>query len=106
MRTIEYDGYNLILNMYRYRNDVLAILAECEEDGYVEPFDDITTNIPDGISRDNFTYINEQYCELIEKNHLGTYTGITTPSGFNLYKLYNIDLDALREVVRENEYDN
>lgn len=73
----------------------------CNEDGYEEPFGDVTVNL--SVAAPNYCgYLNVNDMPDIEKfitdNDIGEFTGFTQRSGFCEYPLYLFNVDKLREL--------
>ena len=73
----------------------------CNEDGYDEPFGDVTVNL--SVAAPNYCgYLNVNDMPDIEKfiteNELGEFTGFTQRSGYCEYPLYLFNVDKLREL--------
>ena len=66
----------------------------------------LTVNLSDGMARDNYTYIDIEYCgkehlDFIRKNKLGAFTGIYGYSGyckFPLYRIYKTKLKKMKNL--------
>ena len=81
-------------------NRAMFIGLMCNEDGYEEPFGDVTVNL--SVAAPNYCgYLNVNDMPDIEKfitdNDLGEFTGFTQRSGFCEYPLYLFNVDKLRE---------
>ena len=61
-------------------NRAMFIGLMCNEDGYEEPFGDVTVNLS------------------VTDNDIGEFTGFTQRSGFCEYPLYLFNVDKLREL--------
>ena len=88
-------GGGIVLLLYKY------IGLMCNEDGYEEPFGDVTVNL--SVAAPNYCgYLNVNDMPDIEKfitdNDLGEFTGFTQRSGFCEYPLYLFNVDKLREL--------
>ena len=82
-------------------NRAMFIGLMCNEDGYEEPFGDVTVNL--SVAAPNYCgYLNVNDMPDIEKfitdNDLGEFTGFTQRSGFCEYPLYLFNVDKLREL--------
>ena len=85
-------------------NRAMFIGLMCNEDGYEEPFGDVTVNL--SVAAPNYCgYLNVNDMPDIEKfitdNDLGEFTGFTQRSGFCEYPLYLFNVDKLRELCHE-----
>ena len=83
-------------------NRAMFIGLMCNEDGYEEPFGDVTVNL--SVAAPNYCgYLNVNDMPDIEKfitdNDLGEFTGFTQRSGFCEYPLYLFNVDKLREEI-------
>ena len=82
-------------------NRAMFIGLMCNEDGYEEPFGDVTVNL--SVAAPNYCgYLNVNDMPDIEKfitdNDIGEFTGFTQRSGFCEYPLYLFNVDKLREL--------
>ena len=82
-------------------NRAMFIGLMCNEDGYDEPFGDVTVNL--SVAAPNYCgYLNVNDMPDIEKfiteNELGEFTGFTQRSGYCEYPLYLFNVDKLREL--------
>ena len=82
-------------------NSAMFIGLMCNEDGYEEPFGDVTVNL--SVAAPNYCgYLNVNDMPDIEKfitdNDIGEFTGFTQRSGFCEYPLYLFNVDKLREL--------
>ena len=80
---------------------VVLFFVMCNEDGYDEPFGDVTVNL--SVAAPNYCgYLNVNDMPDIEKfiteNELGEFTGFTQRSGYCEYPLYLFNVDKLREL--------
>lgn len=100
-KTIIFGEEELTLTMDTYfNNENMYIGLDCMDDGYPEPFIDLTVNLDETLppymaylDTNNFP----QAEELVRKTGLGTPTGQTYASGFCVYPLYNFDREKLKE---------
>ena len=88
-------------DIQQYTNGAIFIGLMCNEDGYEEPFGNVTVNFPDATP--NYCgYLNVNNMPDIEKfitdNDIGEFTGFTQRSGFCEYPLYLFNVDKLREL--------
>ena len=88
-------------DIQQYTNGAMFIGLMCNEDGYEEPFGNVTVNFP-GATPNYCGYLNVNNMPDIEKfiteNELGEFTGFTQRSGFCEYPLYLFNIDKLREL--------
>ena len=90
------------LDIQQYMNNkAMYIGLMCNEDGYDEPFGDVTVNL--SVAAPNYCgYLNVNDMPDIEKfiteNELGEFTGFTQRSGYCEYPLYLFNVDKLREL--------
>lgn len=95
----EYD-VSLEINTY-LNNGCIYIGLVTNEEGYLEPYGDMTVNLP-GKAPDYCGYIDLNNMPELEKfiadNDLGEFTGLTKRSGFCEYPLYLFNVDKLREM--------
>lgn len=102
----EYTGENEVeLDIQTYAdNGRLFIGLITNEDGYPEPFADVTVNI-DAPAPNYCAYLdtNNLSCveEFVTKNGLGEFTGLTGRSGYCEYPLYLFDAEKLRSLCPE-----
>ena len=90
------------LDIQQYMNNkAMYIGLMCNEDGYDEPFGDVTVNLS-GAAPNYCGYLNVNDMPDIEKfiteNELGEFTGFTQRSGYCEYPLYLFNVDNLREL--------
>ncbi len=88
-------------DIQQYTNGAIFIGLMCNEDGYEEPFGNVTVNFP--VATPNYCgYLNVNNMPDIEKfitdNDIGEFTGFTQRSGFCEYPLYLFNVDKLREL--------
>ena len=78
-------------DIQQYTNGAMFIGLMCNEDGYEEPFGNVTVNFP-GATPNYCGYLNVNNMPDIEKfitdNDIGEFTGFTQRSGFCEYPLY------------------
>ena len=88
-------------DIQQYTNGAMFIGLMCNEDGYEEPFGNVTVNFP-GATPNYCGYLNVNNMPDIEKfitdNDIGEFTGFTQRSGFCEYPLYLFNIDKLREL--------
>ena len=88
-------------DIQQYTNGAMFIGLMCNEDGYEEPFGNVTVNFP-GATPNYCGYLNVNNMPDIEKfitdNDIGEFTGFTQRSGFCEYLLYLFNIDKLREL--------
>ena len=90
------------LDIQQYMNNKAMYIGRmCNEDGYDEPFGDVTVNL--SVAAPNYCgYLNVNDMPDIEKfiteNELGEFTGFTQRSGYCEYPLYLFNVDKLREL--------
>ena len=82
-------------------NGNMYIGLGCNEEGYLEPFADLTVNLGD--TTPNYcAYVDTNNLPdaetFIADNELGTYTGFVKRSGYCEYPLYMFNSDKLREL--------
>lgn len=93
------------LEISQYMNNgCLYIGLVSYEDGYPEPYGDLTVNLT-GKAPDYCGYVDlnnmPELEKFIEENDLGEFTGLTQRSGFCEYPLYLFNVDKLRELCPE-----
>lgn len=98
-RFIRIDEVMALLDVTR--DEAMFIGLMCNEDGYEEPFGDVTVNL--SVAAPNYCgYLNVNDMPDIEKfitdNDIGEFTGFTQRSGFCEYPLYLFNVDKLREL--------
>lgn len=102
----EYTGDNEVeLDIQTYHNNGrIFISLITNEDGYPEPFGDVTVNI-DAPAPDYCGYLDTNNLSNVEnfirENDLGEFTGLTCRSGYCEYPLYLFNVDKLRELCPE-----
>ena len=93
----------LQINQYM-NNGCIYIGLVTNEEGYPEPYGDMTVNLP-GKAPDYCGYIDLNNMPELEKfiadNDLGEFTGLTKRSGFCEYPLYLFNVDKLRKLCPE-----
>ncbi len=93
---------DVIFDIQQYMDqDNLYIGLLCNEDGYIEPFADLTVNL--GGDMPNYcAYVDTNNLpdaeSFIQEHELGTFTGFTKRSGYCEYPLYMFEPDKLREL--------
>lgn len=97
------ERVQLEINQYM-NNGCLYIGLVSYEDGYPEPYGDLTVNLT-GKAPDYCGYVDlnnmPELEKFIEENDLGEFTGLTQRSGFCEYPLYLFNVDKLRELCPE-----
>ena len=98
-------AYEVSLEINTYLNNgCMYIGLTTYEEGYREPYGDITVNL-DGKAPDYCGYVDLNNMPELEKfiadNDLGEFTGLTKRSGFCEYPLYLFNVDKLRELCPE-----
>ena len=99
------EDFNIGLWMDEYTtNGNTAVIMLCkDEEGYVEPFADLTVNIIDlpkdeaAIDTNDLTGITEW----IEQNKIGAPTGRYITSGFCSYPIYKLNLENIKKNIME-----
>lgn len=88
------------INQYM-NNGCIYIGLVSFEDGYPEPYGDLTVNL-DGKAPDYCGYVDmnnmPELEKFIEEHKLGTFTGMVKQSGYCTYPLYMFDAERLREL--------
>lgn len=76
------------------------------EDGYAEPWSDLTVNL--GVKcKDNCAFIDtnnngDEIVDWLFENNLGEFTGVMQPSGWCVYPEFKFNMDEMmRHVVRD-----
>ena len=91
------------INSY-LNNGCLYIGLVSHEEGYPEPFGDLTVNL-DGQVPDYCAYVDlnnmPELEKFIEENRMGEFSGLVKQSGFSQYPLYMFDAEKLRELCPE-----
>ena len=95
------DKDGIISHQQDELNKAMYIGLMCNEDGYDEPFGDVTVNL--SVAAPNYCgYLNVNDMPDIEKfiteNELGEFTGFTQRSGYCECPLYLVNVDKLREL--------
>lgn len=106
-KTLEYETQwgskeEVLFDINSYQNNgCIYIGLVINEEGYPEPFGDITVNLS-GKAPDYCGYIDlnnmPELEKFIEKNGIGEFTGLTQRSGFCEYPLYLFNPEKLREL--------
>lgn len=106
----EYTGDNdvrLDIQIY-YHSERICLGLVTEEDGYPEPFADLTVCI-DAPTPNYCGYLDTNNLPGVEKfvteNGLGKFTGLTAGSGYCEYPLYLFDAEKLRKLCPEQMAD-
>ena len=93
--------YNIKLKTDRYANNKnLYIGMDCYEDGYWEPFGDITVNLSMRCKENcGFVDVNNLpgIDRFIKENNLGRPTGIIVPSGWVMYPEYKFNMVEIQK---------
>lgn len=93
------EELTLTMDTY-FHNENLYIGLDCMDDGYLEPFIDLTVNL-DEVLPPYMAYLDTnnfpQAEELVRKTGLGTPTGQMRASGFCMYPLYSFNKEKLQE---------
>lgn len=102
----------VVLDMQLYTNGRIYLgLIEVAEDGYPEPYADITTNI-DAPAPAYCGYLDTNNLSNIEQfiveNEIGVFTGLMGSSGFCRYPLYRFNVEKLRSLFPDKlaEYEH
>lgn len=86
----------------RYGNDRLAVMLVCYEDGYPEPYGNLTVNLPEESVPEGYAFIDTNNIpnaeQFIKEYSLGKPTGWYGHSGFCTYPLYRFNEDRLNEL--------
>ena len=73
----------------------------CNEDGYFEPWADITVNLSGPVTDLSCGFVDTANCpeivRFLEENGLAAPTGRTRMSGWNVYPEYRFDMEAVRK---------
>lgn len=99
----EYTGDTEVeLDIQTYLNNGRIFIGLINnEEGYPEPFGDVTVNINE-FTPDYCGYLNTNDLPDVEKfiteNDLGEFTGLVGRDGFGEYPLYLFNVDKLREL--------
>ena len=73
----------------------LAVVMVLHDDGYPEPWDNLTTCLEDHPHLDGHAFVeNGHYVDLIVENGIGEATDIMGYSGFNTYQLIRFNPDV------------
>lgn len=102
----EYGGtVKLWLDVSYYTtNERIYIGLITDEDGFPEPYANVTVNI-EGACPDYCGYVDTNHFPEVERlileNGLGEFTGMVGQSGYYSYPLYLFDRDKLREYAPE-----
>ena len=90
------------LDIQQYMNNkAMYIGLMCNEDGYDEPFGDVTVNLSVAASiYRGYLIVNDLpvFEKFFTENELGEFTGFTQRSGYCEYPLYLFNVDKLREL--------
>lgn len=91
----------LVVNNYADRNKLYLALWSLE-DGYWEPYCDLTRCLDGEIPAD-CAYVDTNNLpsaeQFIVENRLGTFTHMVGRSGFCTYPLYHFDMERIRELI-------
>jgi hypothetical protein len=92
MKLYTFNGHRVYLEKDSYRsNGTLAVLMY-NEDG--EPFGNVTVNLNHPLQSGDLAFLDENNMpgigRWIERNGLGSFTGVRACSGFCTYPLYRI----------------
>ena len=89
-RIYKYEGCRVFLETAEYTNNTLAVVM-FDEDG--ELYGDVTVNLDHPMQSKQLAFLDENNMprigKWIEKNGLGSDTGIRASSGFCVYPLYS-----------------
>ncbi len=81
------------------KNTFIGLL--CEEDGFVEPYCNLTVNLSVPLDKDKaFIDVNNIEARLIQylsENDFISNTGYTKQSGYVLYPLYQLNLEKIKQ---------
>ena len=96
------DELDAKIEVNRYlSNGCIYIGTLTEEDGYWEPYGDVTVNLREG-APDYCGYLDTNNMPEVEKfikeNGIGEFTGWKLRNGFCSYPLYKFDPEKLREL--------
>ncbi len=94
------EQVSIEINTY-LNNGNMYIGLSTMEDGYPEPYGDVTVNL--GVEVPDFCgYVDTNNMPELEKflvdNDIGEFTGFMERSGFCMYPLYMFNVDKLREL--------
>ena len=97
---------SLVTNTY-LENENLYIGLISYDDGYPEPWSDLTVNLGEKLPPDT-AYIDTNnnggaIVDWLEENHLGECTGMLGFSGFCVYPQFKFDMDAVKKYLYEEE---
>lgn len=94
------EQVSIEINTY-LNNGNMYIGLSSTEDGYPEPYGDVTVNLGDKVP-DFCGYVDTNNMPELEKflvdNDIGEFTGFVQRSGFCVYPLYMFNVDKLREL--------
>lgn len=94
--------HEITFTIDRYaNNNNLYIGMVCWDDGYAEPWSDLTVNL-DFKCRTNCAFIDindngKQIIDWLVKNNLGRPTGLILPSGFCVYPEFEFDMKEVEK---------
>jgi len=95
------EKVRLEVSTYGCNGNIAIELVGRYEDGYEEPYSNLTTNF-DGELPPFCGYVDTNHLpgaeDFIRENRLGTFTHMVKPSGYCVYPLYHFDADRLREL--------
>lgn len=106
MKTYNLTSYGrtrpISLTISKYtENNNLAIFMTSYEEGYPEPWSNLTVNLSEKLPLD-FAYVDtnnngQEILKWIEDNKLGKFTGVMKRSGYCTYPLYTFNLKQIEE---------
>lgn len=92
------------IQQYMMNGNMYIGLVSKDEDGYLEPYSDLTVNldrkVPDYCAYVDVNNMPEAE-KFISENELGYFTGLVQRSGYCMYPLYSFNADKLRELCPE-----
>lgn len=92
------------INVYVDKNNIYLGLSYIDDEGYLEPYGDITVNLSYDLMP-YYAYLDTNNLSgidgFIEENGIGSFTGITKMSGFCEYPLYELKPERLAELDPE-----
>ncbi len=87
----KFEGNDVSLENAEYRNNTLAVVMYTTSG---EPYGNVTINLNHPLQSDRMAFLDENNMpgigKWIEKNGLGSFTGVKACSGFCVYPLYTL----------------
>ena len=91
MKSYTFNGVRVLLRREEYLNGTVAVLMVTEDGEY---YADVTVNLDHPLQSGDLAFLDENNMpgigRWIERNGLGSFTGVRACSGFCTYPLYRI----------------